>query len=209
MKRLLMVCALAGLAVACGDDDGDDPKPTPDSGVDSGVKPDGGTTTDAGMDGGGTAAAKVTNVGTACTVASQATACTGSAPVCQVETSVKPPAPVPGGSCSAVCSSDAECGPGGICPTGAVIAISPAMAEAKLGKIGYCNKSCVKGSNTCGAGFSCVSLNDLTVASGGTATPFPPLDQYLCFPTPTAPRDGGVSDGGTALRLDGGLDGGT
>ena len=206
MKRLLMMCALAGVVMACGDDDGGD-KPAPvdggktDGGLDAGNKPDGGA--DAAAPG-----AKVTNVGAPCTVATQATMCTGSAPACQILTSVKPPAPIPGGSCSAVCTTDAECGPDGICPTGAVIAVAPAMAEEKLGKIGYCNKKCVEGSNTCGTGFSCLSLNALSKLTGGMTTAFPPLDQFFCFPTPTAPADGGVKDGGTVSSVDGGLDAG-
>lgn len=208
MKRLLMVCALAGLAVACGDDDGDKGTTKPDSGVDSGVKPDAGGGTDAGMDG-AVAAAKVTNVGTACTVATQATACTGAAAVCQTTTFSM--APIPGGSCSAVCSSNAECGPNGNCATGVAIKNFGAQATATLGTTGYCAKSCPTlglVSAACGTGFSCLSLNELSKLTGRPTTAIAPLDDLFCFPTPSAPADGGVGDGGTALRLDGGLDGG-
>ncbi|MEY4515616.1 MAG: hypothetical protein RLZZ450_7738 [Pseudomonadota bacterium] len=207
MKRLLMVCALAGLAVACGDDDGDKGTTKTDGGFDSGVKPDaGGTDSGVGADT-GAAAAKVTNVGTACTVATQATACTGAAAICQTTTFSQ--AAIPGGSCSAVCSSNAECGPNGNCATGVAIKNFGAQATATLGTTGYCTKSCAAlGATTCGTGFSCLSLNELSKLSGRMPTTIAPLDDTFCFPTPVAPTDAGVGDGGTALRLDGGLDAG-
>jgi hypothetical protein len=130
----------------------------------------------------------------------------GAAPICQVTTLGN--ATVPGGSCSAVCTENAECGTGGICPTGAAIKMFGAPAEMSLGKTGYCNKACVKGSSTCGTGFSCLSLNDLSKLQGKPTTPIAPLDDYFCFPTPTAPGDGGVGDAGTVSSVDGGLDAG-
>ena len=204
MKRLLMTCALAGFVLACGDDDGGD-KPAPvdggktDAGLDSG-KPDSGPGADSAV------AAKVTNVGSTCTVANQATACTGAAAICQVTTLGM--ATVPGGSCSAVCSSNEECGTGGICPTGIAIKNFGAQAIASLGPTGYCNKSCVKGTTTCGTGFSCLTLNDLSKLQGKPTTMIAPLDDPFCFPTPVAPGDGGVSDAGTVSSVDGGIDGG-
>jgi hypothetical protein len=204
-----MVCALAGLAVACGDDDGDKGTIKTDGGLDGGNKTDGGGTDSGTGADTGTAAAKVTNVGTACTVATQATACTGAAAVCQTTTFSQ--AAIPGGSCSAVCSSNAECGPNGNCATGVAIKNFGAQATATLGTTGYCAKSCPTlglVSAACGTGFSCLSLNELSRLTGRPTTTIAPLDDLFCFPTPSAPADAGVGDGGTALRLDGGLDGG-
>lgn len=209
MKRLLMVCALAGLAVACGDDDDDKPVIKADSGVDSGVKPDAGPATDGGIDAGNALTAKVTNVGTACTVANQATTCTGGASaVCQ--TSDLQSTPIPGGSCSAICTDSLECGTGGNCAIGSAIKMYGAAASGPLGTtVGYCHKSCAAlGATTCGTGFSCISLNWLSKQRGAAEQPVPVLNETFCFPTPAAPGDAGVGDGGTALRLDGGLDGG-
>jgi hypothetical protein len=129
----------------------------------------------------------------------------GSAPVCQVMTLGTPSLPIPGGSCSAVCTADTQCGPGGICPTGVTIAAGGQRAIDLLGPTGYCNKACSKmGANTCGTGFTCLSLNDLS------ATPMPGipfLDQAFCYPArPTT--DGGVGDAGTVSSVDGGLDAG-
>lgn len=201
MKRLLMVCALAGFAFACGDDDGD--------GGDKGTKNDGGL-----IDGStpppndsGTLSVKVTNVGTACTTATASTACTGgSAAICQ--TSTLQSLPIPGGSCSAVCTKDVECGTGGNCPIGDAIATYGTLASGPLGtSTGYCTKSCVRGSTSCGAGFQCINLNDLARAQGRAPTMTDILEKAFCFPaTPTA--DGGVGDAGAALTLDGGLDAG-
>jgi hypothetical protein len=200
-----MMCALAGLAVACGDDSGDN-TPAVDAGHDGGG-------IDAGKtDGGGTGAdtgaptPKVTNAGAACTVATQATACTGSAPICQTMTLGTPSSPIPGGSCSAVCTTDSQCGPGGICPTGVTIAAGGQRAIDLLGPTGYCNKACTKGAATgCGTGFVCVSLNDLS-ATPMLGIPF--LDQTFCYPTPKASGDGGVGDAGTISSVDGGMDAG-
>jgi hypothetical protein len=202
MKRLLMACALASLGLACGDDDGDDkPIITVDGGIDAG----GGPKPDSGVDSGGGGAVKVTNVGTACTTANASTTCTGTAAICQTTTLAN--TTIPGGSCSAACTASSECGTGGTCPTGEAIAMFGAQAEASLGKVGYCAKSCTLGGTTCGAGFSCVTLNLLSAQRGDPTLPLPVLEKPFCFPTPTAPGDGGV-DGGARTADAGGIDSG-
>ena len=208
MKRLLMVCALAGLAMACGDDDGDKVVVKPDaggtdSGIDSGAKPPDGGTVDTGV----VATVKVTNVGTACTSAAQ---CTGAAAECR--TTDVGDVPISGGSCSAPCTTNAECGPGGNCAAGVAIAMFGDRAKATLGNVGYCHKSCptLLGAG-CPTGQSCFSLYELAKAKDPTqAIQIAPLTDLFCYALPTGGGggDGGVGDGGTPLRLDGGLDAG-
>lgn len=208
MKRLLMMCALAGLVIACGDDDGDKTPPADGGAKDGGSMDSGAKDGSVAPDTGTPTANKVTNVGAMCTVANQATACMGAMPICQEKGLGG--VTVPGGSCSAVCSTDAECGPGGVCPTGAAIKMFGDRATMTLGTTGYCNKGCTKGSGstTCGAGFTCTSLYEISLAQGMATVDIAPLNQYFCFPATTPPTDGGVRDGGAPITLDGGLDAG-
>jgi hypothetical protein len=206
MKRLLMVCALAGLALACGDDDGDKPVVKVDGGTDGGI--DGGPAVDGGAkDTGVATSVKVTNVGTACTTAAQ---CTGTAPECR--TTDIGSVPIAGGSCSAPCSTDAECGPGGNCAVGVAIKMFGAdRTKATLGDVGYCHKTCTAllGAG-CPTGQSCFSLYELAKAKDPTmAVQIAPLTDLFCYALPIPARpDGGVGDAGTVTTLDGGLDAG-
>jgi len=195
MKRLLMVCALAGLAMACGDDDGGDKPPvkpaTDGGGIDSGT-PDSGVKPDAGP-----VVVKVTNPGAACSAAAM---CTGAAPTC--DTATQRGQANPGGYCSAQCLKNEECGPTGDCPVGEIIGLVGAATAGQT--TGTCLLKCTPGAASgCRDGYVCASLAQAL----GMPASLPPLSRTVCLPAP-APGDGGVGDAGTVARLDGGLDAG-
>jgi hypothetical protein len=207
MKRILVLLALAGLAIGCGDDDGgdddDDKKPATDGGMDAGdsavPKPD------SGAEAGPPPVIKVSNVLAACASAST---CTGTAPLCQ-SISVFSATRHPGtGACTAECTQDSECGNMGACPLGEAIKTFGSFPGVKerLGQAGYCSKSCTLGTATsCPTGYACVTINILSMQNGGQVFPgMVPLDDPFCLPV--TPLDGGVPDGGVG---DGGVtDGG-
>lgn len=215
MKRLLMAIAIAGLAVACGDDDGGDtPTPTNDGGADSG-RPDSGLdgSIDSGTDASAADAAvtvRVTNTWTGCAAGSTGT-CTGPNAVCQTTSPLIPGSiyPSPGGVCTATCTKTAECGGGGICPVGEAIASFP-TAASMLGGAGYCSKACAIGSATCGTGYACVNVKILAqMANSPTAAQIPdvaPWNTGFCVTILRASTDGGVGDGGVSTPTDGGMD---
>jgi hypothetical protein len=191
MKKLLTVLALAGFAMACGDDDKDpEGNVTPDSGVDAGR--------DAGPGAGdaGPRVVKVTNAGNACAADTE---CTGGAAKCDKATVLGQP--LTGGYCSAQCLYADECGSTGDCPLGEIIrAVGSAAAMGQTA--GSCYKKCTANtSGDCRDGYVCSSLS---AALGIPANPvLPALGRTVCLP-PTAPVDGGVPS-----KADGGVDGGT
>lgn len=209
MKRLLMVLALAGFAVACGDDDEGTKS---DSGLPDGGKTDGGTPGidgggDAGRDGGGDGGvdggnAKVLKAGIACETSNIATTCGGSAPICSTKLFSAANAPaVPGNYCTAACTTVAgECGDG-TCVLGQFIGVSTEL-QAQFGTAAYCHQPCATvGSPTgCRQGFVCQSVKALADArDAGSAL----LDMQtfartgFCFPIPGyVPPDAGPSDAG-------------
>jgi len=206
MKRLLMVCALAGFAMACGDDDDDD-KVTVDAGTDSGV--DGGNK-DAGPD--AAVAAKVANVGIACTVATAAATCGGTSPTCASATWAG--IAYPENHCEATCTRSAECGTGGLCPIGEALAstvVGPLLGPRLGNPAGVCYKTCAA-TTDCRTGYKCVTTVDiLGPESAAAATIVPSFNTKICVPNAgllPIPGDAGVGDGGTTTRTDGGLDGG-
>jgi hypothetical protein len=219
MKRLLMVLALAGFAVACGDDDGDGKKVDAggdagrdatvgpvDGGADSGPRPDGGN--DAGV------AAKVLRTGIACETANAAT-CGGSAPVCRTKLFDTEAAPtIPGNYCSASCTESGQCGDG-ICLLGAVIS-NPLFAP-NFGTTAFCHQPCATvGQLTgCRQGFICQSVKSLADSrdAGAGVPAMAPYNTGFCYPIPGfIPVDGGTdagTDGGAdAGPRDGGADAG-
>jgi hypothetical protein len=176
MKRVLILAALSALAMACSDDDGgDDDKTVVDAGGDAKV--------DASMDG-STSTAKVTNVGAACTAASQ---CMGTAPTCETTTPIG--GPFPGGYCSAVCSTSAECGATGACPLGELIMLNPTNPML-AGLSGQCWEKCTAVGTTagCRSGYACTTLGTAI----GNSTPIAPLMQPVCLPLVSG--DAGLSD---------------
>lgn len=200
MKRLLMVLALAGFAVACGDDD--ETKPTVDGGGQQpdGSRPDTGVPDASGIDSGG-GGAKVATTGVACTSAST---CGGSASECRTTLWDVATAPAtPGGYCSATCTTDADCGGGGVCPLGGVIGFT----MGRFGAAAKCHQGCMTvGSPTgCRTGYVCQSVKSLADATGsGAAVPsMAPWTTGFCYPIPAdagvpdaGPRDGGADAGG-------------
>jgi len=196
MKRLLMVCALAGLVMACGDDDDDKttPPPVKDGGIDSGTGTDSGVKPDAGP-----VVVKVTNPGAACATAAM---CTGAAPTCDTKTATNQT--YPGGYCSATCLKNDECGPTGDCPVGEIIGL--VGSAAAMGQTnGTCLAKCTPGAASgCRDGYVCATLAQALMIPAS----IPPLSRTVCLPAPTAPADGGVRDGGGVASVDGGLDAG-
>jgi hypothetical protein len=209
MKRLLMVCALAGFAIACGDDEGDGDGRT-DAGSDSGLRVDSGT--DSGTTDAGPVAVKVTNVGAACTVPTVATACGGASPSCGTATWAG--VAYPEGHCEAACTKSAECGSTGLCPLGEGLANSIIGATVSMNLMtstGVCYKKCTT-TGDCRTGYKCNSMVEVLGGSSAQAVSFvPSFAEKVCVPNAGLVRtagDGGVGDGGTALRPDGGVDGG-
>lgn len=206
MKRLLMLCALAGLVVACSDDDDPD-NTTTDGGTDSGASDSG-----AG-DSGGPVVIKVANAGAACTVATAATACGGASSSCASATWAG--VAYPENHCEATCTKAAECGTGGSCPLGEALAnsvIGPMLSPAIKTTTGVCYKTC-SAATDCRAGYSCrttvETLGDPRLAAGIALVPS--LGAKICVPAAglvPSQADGGVGDGGVANRPDGGVDAG-
>ena len=206
MKQLLTALALAGLAVACGDDDS-----TPAvTHYDGGGVDAGGPKADGGMDSGPPVAAKVNNAGAACTVATVATDCGGSSPTCAAATWAG--AKYPGNQCEATCTADSECGGNGVCPIGAAIkSLGAVLSTPLMTTTGVCYQKCTAGAATCRAGYECKSTAD--ALGGGNAAMVPGFTTAtICVPVggllAARPGDGGVSDAGTVAHVDGGLDGG-
>ena len=225
MKRLLTLLAVAGLttaAVACGDDSGDKPTPTPpapDAGIDAGA-PNPVVDT-------GTAVVvrpvQVMNPGAACTAATAATACTGAAATCNENIMVgMQSVKLEGGYCSAQCNTSAECGAGGGCPAVEIMeALPPELLAFAGGQEGLIPSSCLdkcdKAADGCRTGYECKSIAELLPQMIRGLTAFLPgnaLKQPYCLPPinialpdagapPLGPVDGGVRGG-----LDGGVDGG-
>ncbi len=193
MKRLLLVLALAGFAVACGDDDDDDTSPDGGSKVDSGVKTDSGTgSIDSGTGGGGDAGPKVnavTNAGAACTSKSD---CTGSAPECKTMTALG--TAYPGGLCTYVCKADVECGTGGACPFGQAASEGAPISATTTTQ--DCYKTCSAAAD-CRSGYTCATMRQVVQSNATLMTLFPTVpsnanyDKKVCVPAP-------ASDAGTA-----------
>lgn len=132
--------------------------------------------------------ARVTNVGATCAAASN---CQGSAPTC-LSTVPFLNTPVPGGYCSAKCTSDPQCGTGGACPLGALVGLAGGLipdAGGLLQGADSCLKKCTANSDCRGAGFTCAALPLPAIIPGLMPT------GKFCLPDALANRDGGIPIG--------------
>jgi hypothetical protein len=206
MKRLLTLLALAGLSAAagaCGDDSGDDDG---DKGkTDASVK-DAAAPRPQQID--------TDSLGDAC---KSATDCKGAGQVECLE-DLGGQVDIPGGYCTAACTTDAECGPQGFCPAAALSAFGGgSLGGIDLGAIipQNCVLKCTK-SNDAGGGCArsdqvCGALADaLPPAFKALAAAFPAATMPFCFAPVDLSQftDGGLPDAGALSGLLGGLDAG-
>jgi len=215
MKRFLMVLALAGAMVGCGDDDDDD-SPAKDAGPEAGP-------VDAGMDAArdsavpdAAVAVKVTNAGALCTAAS---ACTPTGATCDTMSQF---GVASAGFCSATCTKSAECGTNGDCPVGELVNGSFGAAFKMGGfpnvNVGQCYAKCtaVGSQSTCQAGFVCSNLKTAfglpaTADVAGEVITRPvciPMGGLIPRPAGDGGTDSGSPDGGTVADA-GGMDSGS
>ena len=202
------------LAAGCGDDD--DLRAPVDAGSDA--------SQDAGRDARAPGSVQIDNPGAAC--ADDPAACRGPGATCQRSFGQAPlTIDLPGGYCTASCTSSVACGSGGGCPLGDLSAEVPGLGDIITSMVplaSTCWDKCsrVGASDPCRQGYVCRSIRDLVppmllqgslgigllLLGPASVTPYcmPPFDLDTLF-------DGGVPsfDGGVLpLTPDGGMDAG-
>jgi hypothetical protein len=235
MKRFVMLLAVAsiGSSFGCGDDEGDDDDTVPvDGGSEASVPaPSDGSimsVADAMSDANSAPPMmKIINPGAACTADRD---CMGTAGSCQQSLGTGMQSiPLPGGYCTAACTADAECGPGGGCPiaeTTSKLSI-PGLDLKSIQALFPIPSSCLdrcdpRAANDCRDGYTCLSVREVIPQefrpfAALAGVPLSVLAASYCVPPLTPPdpgpgptQDAGASDAGTmtVVGLDGGLDAG-